>query len=50
MSMWKATGAPGSPVLKLAPPKYRVSRPRPGPETLHCDGEDGRRVGPCPGQ
>jgi len=32
--------APGSPVLKLAPPKYRVSRPRPGPQTLHCDGEE----------
>lgn len=32
--------APGSPVLKLAPPKSRVPRPRPGPETLHCDGEE----------
>ena len=27
-------------MLKLAPPKYRVSRPRPGPQTLHCDGEE----------
>ncbi|CAE7040241.1 unnamed protein product [Symbiodinium natans] len=32
--------ASGSPVLKLAPPKQSLPRPRPGPQMLHCDGED----------